>query len=126
MSLATAINNAVSSAFTAIDDLKISGIATYATAEVRDVNTQTYTSNKSSDIVNIVQYDFSAQEKADKNIMANDYKFLIQISELTQDVEDYVFIQIGVKKWSIKDIILKESSDSVVVYHMRLQDANTT
>ena len=125
MSLATAINNAVSSAFTAIDDLKVSAVATYATLEVRDVNTQTYSSNKSSDVVNVVQYDFTATEKQDANIMVNDYKFLIQVSELTQDIEDYVSIQIGVKKWLVKDIILRESSDSVVVYHMRLQDANS-
>ena len=124
MSLATAIQNAVGSAFIAIDDLKISGSATYRTLKVNDVKTQKITYNNLSDTINIVQYDFTSNEKLDEGVNDNDYKFLIQISELTQDIEDYKSIKVGSKVWDIHSIILRESSNSVVTYHMRLADAN--
>ena len=123
MSLAAAINNAVGSAFIAIDDLKISGSATYRTLKVNDIKTHKTSYNYASDTVDIVQYDFTSQEKLDEGVNENDYKFLIQISELTQGIEDYKSIKVGSNVWDIEGIILRESSNSVVVYHMRLENA---
>lgn len=123
MSLATAINNAVSSAFTAIDDLKVSGTATYNTLKVFDRVTQTNEYNDVSDTIDIVQYEFTSTEKLSEGINDTDEKFLIQLSDLTQDIEDYKKITVGSKVWDIEGIVLKESSNSVVVYHMRLHNA---
>ncbi len=123
MSLAIAINNAVGSVFTAIDDLKVSGSAVYKGIKVFNVNTQKNEYNYLSETIDIVQYDFTSQEKLNEGVNDNDYKFLIQISDLTQDIEDYQYINVGSKKWDIEKIILKESSNSVVIYHMRLASA---
>ena len=124
MSLAAAINNAVGSAFIALGDLVVSGDATYQTTKIFNSETQTNEYNYVADTIDkIVQFDFTSQEKLNEGVNDNDYKFLIQLSELTQNVEDYKFITVGSKIWDIESIILKESSSSVVVYHMRLRNA---
>ena len=120
MSLATAINNAVGSAFTAIDDLKTSGVATYIVSGVRDTENLTSLNTVGTDTVNIVQHDFTSMEKDKSNVRKDDVKFLIQISELTQNLKVYDFITVGSKKWNIESTILTEASDSIVIWHMRL------
>lgn len=120
MSLVTAINNAVSSAFVSIDDLKTSGVATYIISGIRDTENLTSLNTVGTDTVNIVQHDFTSMEKDKSNVRKDDVKFLIQISELTQNLKVYDFITVGSKKWNIESTILTEASDSVVIWHMRL------
>jgi hypothetical protein len=123
MGLMTTIQNATGAAFKAIGDLKVTGNAVYQSVKVFDPNKQKNNYVEKSDTCELVQYDFEASEKLTAGVLDNDYKFLIQRAELTQPIENYKTITIGSEVWDIEGIILKESSQSIVVYHMRLSNA---
>ena len=123
MGLKSLIQSATATAFTVLDDLPVTGSAKYKSTKVFDVNTQTNNWVYASDTCSIIQYDFTAQEKLIEGVSEHDNKFLIQRSELTQAIENYESIVVGSQTWDIESILLKESSESIVVFHMRLENA---
>lgn len=122
MGLKALIQSATATAFNALDDLPVTGTASYKNQKIFDSATQTNNWTYNTDSCEIIQYDFTAEEKLSEGVSEHDSKFLIQRSELTQDIEDYELIVVGSETWDIQNILLKESSESVVIYHVRLEN----
>lgn len=121
MSLADLANELTAVAFDIAQSFEVSGSINYITGSIRDTNTQKNSIVYAFDTVDIVKYDFNLNEKLGEGINNSDQKLLIQRSQLTQDVEDYKTLDMGSEHWTLERILIKESSNSIVVWHARLK-----